>query len=219
MFDPLTDGQLIVVSGLVRLLRPKSITVSLGDSQRPVEVSPAQALTRPKLIASGVATVAAELAVDFLTQFASLHIDTLELCALDARNAPALLPLPCIARVGLTGDVEGELAFAGDPKVCAGIARQLLKDDGEPLSPPLVRDAIGEFLSTLGGRISDRLERMGYVLEVTPPLEGEPQALPSHCIESRHASTFVSRLGRGQLQVTLRSYSLGPPGLRRRRHR
>lgn len=119
---------------------------------------------------TGIGRPAADLALKFLLRLANLNMKlvAIKTGALDDAGLPTYT-----ARVGFTGDTDGEIALRASTSICARIASAML---GEPVSPdnaPVVLDACSEFLNVVGGNLSAAVARQGKKLELATPKHGE----------------------------------------------
>ena len=122
---------------------------------------------------SGIGRPAADLALKFLLRLANLNMK-LAGVTIGPLEEPALATYT--ARVGFTGDVDGEIALRASTSICARIASAML---GEPVSPDnaaVVLDATSEFLNVVGGNLSAAVARSGKKLELSTPGHGELKA-------------------------------------------
>lgn len=119
---------------------------------------------------SGIGRPAADLALKFLLRLANFNMK-LAAVSVGALEEPTLPTYT--ARVGFTGDTEGEIALRASTSICARIASSML---GEPVSPdnaPVILDATSEFLNVVGGNLSAAVARTGKKLELAAPRHGE----------------------------------------------
>lgn len=119
---------------------------------------------------SGIGRPAADLALKFLLRLANFNMKLVGV-KIGPLEDPGVETYT--ARVGFTGDTEGEIALRASTSICARIASAML---GEPVSPdnaPVVLDATSEFLNVVGGNLSAAVARSGKKLELAAPGAGE----------------------------------------------
>lgn len=133
---------------------------------------------------TGIGRPAADLALKFLLRLANFNMKLVGI----GNGALDDMPMPTYtARVGFTGDTEGEIALRASTSICARIASAML---GEPVSPdnaPVVLDATSEFLNVVGGNLSAAVARQGKKLELASPKHGElgPPAANQHLMTAK----------------------------------
>lgn len=119
---------------------------------------------------SGLAGPAVDLSMKFLMRLVNFSI---KLIGFESTLPPVKGVTTCTARIGFTGDVNGELALRASDRICARIAAAML---GEPVAPDAkstILDATSEFLNVVGGNLSAAAARTGKKLELTAPKTGE----------------------------------------------
>lgn len=135
---------------------------------------------------TGIGRPAVDLALKFLLRLANFNMKLVNVKN-GALDEPTLATYT--ARVGFTGDTEGEIALRASTSICARIASSML---GEPISPDdtaTVLDATSEFLNVVGGNLSAAVARAGKKLELTAPKNGE---LPA---PSAKQTQLIARFG------------------------
>lgn len=75
-----------------------------------------------------------------------------------------------VARVGLRGDLNGELRVLANRSLCLVVARTILAGDDPPSDSAALGDALREFSVRLAGALCDHLELAGFEVAATPPL-------------------------------------------------
>ena len=124
----------------------------------------------PDLDPSGIGRPAVDLAKKFLLRLASF---SMKMVSLRSGELGPPASDTYTARVGFTGDVNGEIAMRASTSISARIASAML---GEPVSPDdaaAVLDATSEFLNVVGGNLAAAAARIGKKLELTAPKHGD----------------------------------------------
>ena len=143
---------------------------------------------------SGVGRPAVDLGMKFLLRLAnfSMKLVTVKTGALEEPTLPTYT-----ARVGFTGDTDGEIGLRASTSICARIASAML---GEPVSPDnaaVVLDATSEFLNVVGGNLAAAVARQGKKLELAAPRHGEMPAP----VGQQHM--LIARLGAPEGEIEL----------------
>jgi len=195
-FDELADAELMVVIGMTRLWRPRRLELEFFAAP-PGALLADEAGERPRFTrtARDVAEMIRESAAQRLVE-----LEGLELRVADPATARDHQPTE-IARVGLVGDIDGELIVEASQGLAAQIASNTL---GEPVAASdraLVVDALAELVTGIAGGVCDDLDDRRVELEVTAPLDGLLNFDPrDHLIglelEGPHGRMSVSVLAR-----------------------
>lgn len=198
-FHPLDDSQLIVIDGLTRLLRPRRLELTLGTEHDHLvrslagandavkRFTPIQLAESIRDIATGflIDMPALALAVESVVQeTASVHTD--------------------LVRVGIVGDVDGEILVETSLGLGARIASQAVGDNVAITDRPMVADALTEWVTTLAGAVCDRLDEQGVEMEVTAPIPGLPRLQPE---DSLSTLVLAGEYGRVVLSIITRDVS------------
>lgn len=187
---------LLTLGGMIRLHRPQSVEVTFSSGPEPVV-----AVREPPPMQTALpnSTALVELG-SFLLAHIGRDQTQAEKPLVMSSEPPTRWPAPAyLVRVGLLGDLEGELLLQVDSPIALRIAKRVLGE--EPKSPEVVTDALGEFLSNLGGRLCDRFEKSGQLIDITPPIP-DNVALTT----SRNNWTCVRLVaGEGAFELALRA--------------
>lgn len=198
-FESLDDSQLMVVEGITRLLRPHRLELSLGTEHDHL-VRSLTAANRPvkKFSATELAESIRDIATGFIIDMRALALSVEEVVAETASIHTDLV------RVGIIGDIDGEILVETSLGLGARIASQAVGDHVPVSDRSLVADALTEWVTTLAGAVCDRLDEQGVEMEVTAPIPGLPRLRPEDSL-----STLVlgGAYGRVVLSIITRDVS------------
>lgn len=191
----LSASQAMVIDDVARLYRPFQVVVHLGEpllrnSQRVFVVD-----GRRRLRFTEVMDVMSEIGRHELSVTLGLHEASLP-------EPSEQVPASIVARIGLTGDLDGELRLIASVELCAAIATQIGEDLVSVDDLDVLTDALREFLVGLGGSLCDRWDAAGYEVETTDPLLGEVAAPVAG--EQVHTLTLSGAHGVATIEVVCR---------------
>lgn len=177
-FDSMDDTQLMVVDGLTRLLRPRRMELTLGTEHDHLVRSLTGAdRSAKKLSAMELAESIRDIATGFLIEM------PLSLTVENVVEETASVHTDLV-RVGIVGDIDGEILVETSLGLGARIASQTVGDNVPASDRPLVADALTEWVTTLAGRVCDRLDEQGVEMEVTAPIPGLPRLRPEDSLST-----------------------------------
>lgn len=178
-FDPLDDSQLMVIEGIVRLMRPHRLELSLGtEHDHLVRSLTANSRSTKKFTATELADSIRDIATRFI-----LDMPALALSVIDEVQQTESLHTDLV-RVGIVGDIDGEILVETSLGLGARIASQTVGDDIPVTDRSLVADALTEWVTTLAGAVCDSLDRWGVEMEVTAPIPGLPRLRPEDSLST-----------------------------------
>lgn len=178
-FDPLDDSQLMVIEGIVRLMRPHRLELSLGtEHDHLVRSLTANSRSTKKFTATELADSIRDIATRFI-----LDMPALALSVIDEVQQTESLHTDLV-RVGIVGDIDGEILVETSLGLGARIASQAVGDDIPVTDRSLVADALTEWVTTLAGAVCDSLDRWGVEMEVTAPIPGLPRLRPEDSLST-----------------------------------
>jgi len=198
-FDTLDDAQMMVVDGITRLLRPHRLELSLGTEHDHLVRSLTSAnRSARKPTATQLAESIRDIATGFIIDMPALALSVEEVVQDTASVHTDLV------RVGIVGDIDGEILVETSLGLGARIASQAVGDDVPVSDRSLVADALTEWVTTLAGAVCDRLDEQGVEMEVTAPIPGLPRLRPEDSL-----STLVlgGEYGRVVLSIITRDVS------------
>lgn len=177
-FDSLDDTQQMVVDGLTRLLRPRRLELTLGTEHDHLVRSLTGAdRSVKKLSAMELADSIRDIATGFLIEMPlSLAVET------EVEDTASVHT--DLVRVGIVGEIDGEILVETSLGLGARIASQTVGDEVPVTDRPLVADALTEWVTTLAGRVCDRLDEQGVEMEVTAPIPGLPRLRPEDSLST-----------------------------------
>jgi CheY-specific phosphatase CheX len=169
-FDPLEDAQLMVIDGLTRLMRPTQTEVTFadrpGDSVRMARGSRKQRRLRT---VPEMAELIQHIAASYMVELPGLALEQQDQVQDTGSQHTDMV------RVGIVGDVEGEIIVETSLQLGARIASEAVGDSVRTEDRTMISDAITEMVTTLAGAVCDRLDGEGVELEVTAPIPGVPR--------------------------------------------
>lgn len=174
-FDRPSDSAAAALGRLTQLHRPARLELTIGDDVPETRVNRRRSALGARDLSERIKNIASRILVDM----PSLHVTP-------ATGAPAGDGIA--VRLGLFGDVEGELVLEISTALGKRIATEVLGHVSEAdapkgelaglASPEMDRsmavDAVMEWATVLGGRVCDYLEEQNVELELTAPVEGIP---------------------------------------------
>lgn len=161
--EELTEAQRRALRELTRLRRPSQVFVHLVEPLLRHTQRVTLAASHRQVDQRELGTLVSELARRELTvKLGMALVDTNLTHMIENEHS-------CVARVGFTGDLMGEIRLRASLELCAAIAAQI----GGEMVPLDDRAALGdtlrELVVSLGGALCDRLEAAGYDVAMTPP--------------------------------------------------
>lgn len=163
------DPRRQAIESLVQLEPPAQLLVHVVDlkSRQSNRLRGARELRRVEL-AEVRSAVGQLVQRDLLERYNLVVVDS----SIDA----LLEEVSCVARVGLEGDLSGELRMHANPPLCAAVASQITGEAEPEADSDALYDALRELAVRLAGALCDGLERAGFDVAATPPLLDEPSS-------------------------------------------
>lgn len=157
------DPRRHAIESIIQLEPPSQLLVHVVDlkSKQSNRLRGARELRRVEL-AEVRSAVSALVKRDLLDRY-SLNI-------VDSPVDQLLEKVACVARVGLEGDLSGELLVHANLPLCGAVANQITGELAAEADAAALYDALRELAVRLAGALCDGLERAGFEVAPTPPL-------------------------------------------------
>jgi chemotaxis protein CheX len=95
--------------------------------------------------------------------------------------------------IGVTGDIRGQLIFAGETTVFSAIGETMF---GMPLEGEMLSSFSGELGNMLAGNMSSNLVDQGFNMDITPPSILEGGSIVAEVSQPIHLSVFLEAVGK-----------------------